>query len=183
MLSCAGMAQAAIDVVEAPTGFFAPDNTQLFNAPYYRWYNEDWSWQHSAIGGAFTTASLNISAWDVDASSGEVDNIYALDNATWTLLGSLAGLDNDWGYTTFNLGANFFDDIAGGLQVFIDIDSTHNFDNWAVSLAKSVLSLDGGVLPDPDPNPTPSVPEPSTFVLMGAGLAGVAMLRKRFRKS
>lgn len=182
MLACTGIAHAGItDVVQAPTDYFVPDNSQLYDWPYYRWYGDDWSWQHNAIGGSFTTATLNISAWDVDAASGEVDNIYALDSGSWTLLGSLAGLDNDWGYTTFNLGASFFDDIASGLQVKMDIDSTHTSDYWAVTLAKSVLSLDGGTLPNP--NPGPAVPEPSTLILMGAGLASLAVLRKRFKKS
>lgn len=174
-------ANALVDVVEFSTGYFVPDEDSTYDSPYYRWYDEDWGWQHSAIGGTFGTAELFISAWDVDQDYGEVDNIYAYDNGTAVLLGSLNGLTDAWGYTTFTLGSNFFDDIATGLQVWIDIDSTHNYDNWAVTLAKSVLTLDGGTLPDPEPGPEP-VPEPSTLLLLGGGLAGLAFARKRFAK-
>lgn len=174
-------ANALVDVVEFSTGYFVPDEASTYSDPYYRWHDEDWGWTHSAIGGTFGTAELFISAWDVDKSSGEVDNIYAYDNGTAVLLGSLNGLDGAWGYTTFTLGSNFFDDIATGLQVWIDIDSTHSYDNWAVALAKSVLTLDGGTIPDPEPGPDP-VPEPSTLLLLGGGLAGLAFARKRFAK-
>lgn len=181
VLACGTMAGAApiTDTVESPTPYFVPDAFSTYDPPYYRWFNEDWGWSHNAIAAPFATATLNISAWDVDAAMGEVDLIYAYDNGTPVLLGSLAGLDGAWGYSTFILGANFFDDIVTGLQIWMDIDSTHQSQFWAVSLSKSVLSLDGGALPPPNPHPTP---EPSTFLLVGAGLAGAAALRKRFKR-
>ena len=45
----------ALDILFLPT-------RQKYDTPYYRWYNEDWSWQHSAIASGFTTATLRISA-------------------------------------------------------------------------------------------------------------------------
>lgn len=164
---------AVVDVVQFPTGFFVPDETQTYNSPYYRWWDEDWGWTHNAIGGSPTSATLNISAWDVDTGGidPEVDNIYARDGGVWTLLGSLNGLDNSWGYTTFTLSADFYDDIASGLQVKMDIDSTHTYDYWAVTLAKSALNIDGGQLPGPNPgNP---IPEPGSMMLLGTGLLGM----------
>lgn len=173
-------ASALVDVKQFPTGYFVPNEASTYNDPYYRWYNEDWGWQHSAISGTFSTASLFISAWDVDLSSGEIDNIYAFDGADKILLGRLDGKNDAWGYTTFSLDlSRFADDIASGLKVFIDIDSTHTYQYWAVALAKSVLTLDGGSIPNPEPNP---VPEPSTMLLLGAGLAGLGLFRKRLTK-
>ncbi|MCA8869049.1 MAG: VPLPA-CTERM sorting domain-containing protein [Rhodobacteraceae bacterium] len=175
-----GVAQAAtVDIIDAPTGFFVPTDGQKNNSPYYRWHDEDWGWTHNAIAAGFTTAKLLISAFDVDLGSGEVDNIYAFDNGVKTLLGSLDGNNNVWAFTEFNLGANFFDDIQAGLQVFIDIDSTHSSRTWAVTLAKSVITTDGGTPPNPDPDP---VPLPAAGWLMLAGLGGIAGLRRR-RKS
>ncbi|MBN1381826.1 MAG: PEP-CTERM sorting domain-containing protein [Deltaproteobacteria bacterium] len=180
LLAFGTMAYAApvTDVVQYPTGYFVPDDASKYNSPYYRWYGEDWGWQHNAIAGTFTSATLSISAYDVDwdnANYPEVDEIYAYDNGTMTLLGTLIGEDDTWSYTTFTLGSNFYDDINAGLQVYMKIDVDSQW-RWAVTLAKSVISVDGGTIPDPDPN----VPEPATLLLLGFGLAGLATLRKKF---
>ena len=167
-----------IDVKEFNTGYFCPDDTQTYNSPYYRWASEDWGWQQSAIAGTFTTAKLWIAAWDVDAPY-EVDNIYARNNnGDQVLLGSLAGLNNEWGYTTFALDLNMFDTaINNGLNLWMDIDSNNG--NWAVTLSKSVLTLDGGSPPPPQPGPTP---EPATILLLGFGIAGLVGLNKKRKK-
>ena len=120
-----------VDTIEAPTGFFLPVPA-VFNSTYLRGSNQDWEWKHNAISGAYTTAELFISAYDVDQAQGEVDNIYAWDlqgNAgagAWSLLGALNGLDNDYGYTTFNLSSpTWLDEINVGIMLKIDIDATN----------------------------------------------------------
>jgi hypothetical protein len=179
-----GTANAAVDVAEAPTGFFVPSDSQKTDSPYYRSNGEDWDWTHGAIASGFTSASLNISAFDVDTDGNggtfppEVDNIYAMDSGSWVLLGSLQGFGDVWQFTVFNLGANFFDDIATGLQVKIEIDTGN--DGWSVTLAKSTLTTDGSNPGNPNPG---AVPEPATWAMMigGMGIVGMQM-RRRNRK-
>jgi hypothetical protein len=185
LLGIAAMATAApvSDVIQFPTGYFTPTATS--GAPYYRWYNEDWSWSHNALStSSATTAKLSISAWDVDYYSydGERDLItaYNVKDSAVESIGYLIGQDSAWAYTDFALDlTQWGSSIDAGLQVFIDIDSTHNYQNWAVLLAKSVLTLDNGYIPPPQPNP---VPEPSTLVLLGGGLLSLVGLQRKLKK-
>lgn len=177
LLGATAASAAVVDVVQAPTGYFVPDADSTLSAPYYRWAGEDWGWTHGAIDEAFTTASLQISAFDVDYDFGERDAIYAYDNGTPVLLGYLAGADSVYSYTEFVLGAEFFDDIAAGLQLWMEIDEWNG--GWAVTLAKSVITTDGAEPPPPDPG---VVPVPAALPLIGTALAGLAGLRLRRRR-
>ncbi len=169
-------AQATIDVVQANTGYFLPADTSFNTSPYYRTGSQDWSWTHNAINESIDSATLNIGAYDVD-SPDEVDNIYALDSGVWTLLGPLTGVNNQYSYTSFTLGANFYDDIAAGLQVKVDIDA-EDTGQWLLTLSKSVLQVNGGDLPPPTPT---AAPEPASWAMMlvGFGFAGAALRRNR----
>jgi hypothetical protein len=162
------------DTVQSPTGYFVPDSTQTYNSPYYRGSSEDWGWSQSAISGTITSATLNISAFDVDEGQGEIDNIYVLKSGVWTLLGNLAGASDIYSYTTFTLDSSYYADIAAGLQVYIDIDV--NNEGWYVSLANSTLSIDGGALPPVNPG---VVPEPGSMGLLLAGLGVLGAVARR----
>lgn len=171
---------AVSSIVEAPTRFFIPTDSQKFLSPYLRFKNQDWGWSQPAVASSFTTANLSISANDVDFAQGERDNIYAYDSSggsgLWVLLGALNGSDAKYAFTTFSLGSTFFDDIQSGLQLKIDIDTTNA--GWGVSLAKSVMSFDGASLPSPGPGVN-QIPEPATVTLLALGLAGIAFIRRR----
>jgi len=66
--------------------------------------------------------------------------------------------------------------------VLLDIQRiTGNF-----ALTNSILTANGDdntqAQPDPPSQPQPTVPEPSTFLLFGAGLMGVSLVRKGIKK-
>lgn len=167
---------ATTDIIQAPTDFFVPTDAQRYDSPFYRGGSGDWEWQHNAIGGSFTTATLSISAFDVDYDSGERDMISIFHNGAWTNLGFLTGQDDSWSYTTFNLDASYFPAIASGLQVHMDIDSEET--GWIVTLAKSVLATDGASVP----SPVPGVPVPAALPMFVSGLGLFGAMAKR-RKS
>ena len=173
-------AQAApiTDTLEAPSLFFTPVGAET-TAPYYRGANEDWGWTHGAVAGGFTSALLNISAYDVDAPR-EIDRISAFDAAsnTWLVLGDLLGASNIFSFTEFDIfafsGGVLIDDIEAGLQVQMDIDVAGQ--GWLVSLAKSVITTDGA--PIGNPNPTPAS-APALGGLMLLALGGLLVNRRR----
>ena len=180
----AGQAQAApyTDTVDYTSSispnYFVPSDSETYNSPYYRYFGQDWGYKHGGIAGVFSTATLNISAFDVDAGQGEIDEIYAKDNGSWVLLGSLAGANDIYSFSTFTLGSNFFDEIATGLEVFMKIDK--NNAGWAVTLAKSSLAVDNGSLPNP--NPGAGVPEPATWAMMIIGFGAVGSMVRNTRR-
>ena len=176
-----------VDYTDNGSGYyFVPPATSPTASPYYRNYNGDWGWQHNAISETITTATLSVSAWDVDEApcgySGgcEVDTIEAYDASagSWISLGSLAGDDNSWSYTTFDLTSytELYDDISTGLMIQMNIDSTHTSSTWLVSLAKSVLNINEGVLPPPNPN---VVPVPAAVFMFAPALLGLLGLRRK----
>ena len=96
-MACAGIAAqaATTDTIEYNTGYFVPDVASTYNSPYYRGAADDWSWAHNAITTSFTTATLSISAFDVDYSSGEFDSVYAFDGSAYVFLGYLNGVNDE----------------------------------------------------------------------------------------
>lgn len=171
-----GAAAATVDTVQSPSGYFTPSDAVKYDDPYYRWSGSDWGWTHGAITESFSTAALQISAFDVDFDSGEVDEIYAKDEGAWILLGNLAGASDEWAYTDFTLDSSLYDELATGLELMISIDV--DYGGWAVTLAKSVITTDGAAPPPPDPSP---VPVPAALPLLGAGLAALGLMRRRAR--
>ena len=179
-LSAAGVQAApTVDTIDASSGqantYFVPSDPQKGASPYYRGNGDDWGWTHNAIAPGFSSATLNISAFDVDYDQGERDRIEVWDSGSWVSLGYLAGANDVWAFTNFNLGASLFDDIQTGLKVRMLIDTGD--DGWYVTLAKSTLTTDGA---NPG-NPHPGVPEPASWALMiaGLGIVGASMRRRK----
>jgi hypothetical protein len=181
------MAAPVSDVKEfsnnTATEYFVKDDASKYISPYYRYDNGDWGWKHNALAGSgFTSIKLEVSAFDVDASQGEVDNILVFDGSIWQLIGSLAGSNDAWAFSTFDLtGYSWAEAQANaGLQVFMDINAGSG--NWAVTLGKSVLALDGGnqqCVPTPGFPCSNTVPEPGSLALLGLAIGGLALTKRR----
>lgn len=179
-----------VDVVDALSpasnanpNYFVPGAAATTSSPYYRYRaGSGWQWKHNAITGAYTTAALSISAYDVDAppqvgSLGEIDLIqgYETSTNTWETIGSLAGANDIYSFTTFNLGSSWADEIGLGLALRILIDQ--NDEGWAVALAKSVIATDGAG--PGNPNPGSEVPLPAAAWLFGSALLGFVGFRRK----
>jgi hypothetical protein len=189
-LSAVPVAAATVDTIDATSGqantYFVPTLGQELDAPYYRDASGDWGWTHNAVVG-FTTATLNISAFDVDYTSGERDAIYIGTDNTGIFLGYLTGTDNAFSFASFDVTA-YGTQLAAGLQVFMDISCAstcvggpdqNGTTGWLVSLSKSVLTTDGASPGNPNPGETPL---PAALPLFATGLGGLGLLGWRRKK-
>jgi hypothetical protein len=190
LFSALNASAAVVDTIDSTSGasnvspnYFAPNSIATTDSPYYRSAGEDWQWAHNAIASPYTTATLSISAYDVDNPSAqpafddEIDEIYGWETSTstWNLIGVLDGANDIYSFTTFNLGASWASEIASGLLVRILIDQ--NNEGWQVTLAKSVLATDGGDIGNP--NPGSAVPVPAAAWLFGSAILGFFGMRRR----
>jgi hypothetical protein len=105
----------------------------------YRWYNQDFGWTHTfdVPNACVAWAKLDITAWDVDydAPDGETDRL----SVNGQDLGTLYGYDWLWYTTSFTLPASLV--LAGPLNLWLDIDSTHTQYFWATTIGASTLHV------------------------------------------
>jgi hypothetical protein len=167
-----------------PTEYFVIYDAYKYLSPYYRGSDDDWGWVHNGLAGlGFTSIVLDISAFDVDFDSGELDMIEIFDGFSWVGFGDLEGSDDIWGFTSFDLTGYAWAEaqVNTGLQVRVDIDT--EAEGWLVTLGRAALSVDGGnqvCVPTPGiPCIVVDVPEPTSIVLLSLGLVGLGFSHRR----
>jgi PKD repeat protein len=114
---------------------------------YYSWFNQDYGWQHdfpsySLPDLLILETKLTIRAWDVDSEvwhgwEGEYDGVSG--DGAWLNPQYLQGTNNTWSVTVFNVDPVALAD--GVLNVWLDIDMHHPYNNWATTLDYSRLDI------------------------------------------
>jgi len=202
---CVPAMAGTVDTIDATSGqantYFVPALGQELNSPYYRGYpnssagtnlgvppstTDDWGWKHNPVV-LYTTATLNISAYDVDFGSGERDAIYIGSNTGPTLirLGYLSGANNAFSFTAFDV-SGYPLLLAAGLKVWMAINTGNQIDpagtdGWLVSLSKSVLTTDGSNPGNPNPTST-TTPLPAALPLFATGLGALGLIGWRRKR-
>ena len=133
-----------------------------------------YSWTHPVTTDfqipydTLNSATLTIGAWSVSDSNDRVyvEGTYAGDlaNGVWYLLG--------YSSTVLDIGSVFTTWTSGEA---LNVSLAYNEGRWgSLYLSSSTLRIDYN-------NGTASVPEPGTMLLMGLGLVGVGVIRRKMK--
>jgi hypothetical protein len=153
-------------------------------------------WQTVDLGGVvfapYTSSILSLTATGVGYDQG-IDNYDPIGNAAWLHLtvngnaiwsaSAIHGLRNDFSVQSFDASSdptswmNLNDAMAGidwssnpDVEMHLESDG-FGYPEWELHIRDASFSVES----------ESTAPEPATLVLMGSGLAGIALLRRRTR--
>jgi PEP-CTERM motif len=122
---------------------------------------------------SITSATITLSHKENNTQNPN-NELWIMYSGTATKLGNLDFSNSDWVDQVFPVPASLYPSLPTGLwslNITLSEETNGADDLW---IDKSVLSVD--YVPDPPPAP---VPEPTTLLLLGTGLVGVWIFRKR----
>jgi hypothetical protein len=148
-----------VDEASTPPNYLGPWYSPSYcGFEIYSWYDGNYGWQHSFVNWNMPSlniisAKLTIVAWDVDSEPswgwyGEYDGIHVDGNLLSP--GYLQGFNGTWSTTVFDLPVeDIVDD--GIIDVWMDIDMHHDYDNWATTLDYSRIEIRYSDFPNDPP--------------------------------
>jgi len=161
--------------------FLPPGFSPGYVTPFYRYYYQDWGWDHAVTfdpapdpSATFNllSATLTVHAWQVD----EPDLISGDGHPLGNLVYQPPALDG-WTTTTFDLASILGDLADGQLDVWLNINTAGCGTGIVVDWAKLCVTYEW-VVPQVPPVP-PVVPAPAAVVLAGIGTGLIGLLRRR----
>lgn len=167
------------------------DLSDLDHSYYYMWGEDDW-----ALSEGETIVSASVTFNDIRNYDGGGNDLWlslldtALDGVSWGYDGAADGSYFESGsYTGTQITLEHWEDLSAGAQ-----DITYYFDTDEIGALVSYLENDSvfGLGFDPDchfynngvsfsveTSSCPPVPEPTTMLLLGCGLAGLGFVRRK----
>jgi hypothetical protein len=159
-----------------PENFNNVQKGETFVLGYFSYFNGDW-WAMGNIVSATATLQMVSNSADTDFDNQTLTEHFSMlvtpDDPDPVLNADFFYFTNHPEYGSFRV----FEDQVGIVQILGKFGSLDPV-GFGQVLTPNTAFVDPGI----ELKPTPAVPEPSTFILLGAGLAGLGIIRKRFRK-
>lgn len=159
------------DLGAVPVDLVRPSETQ--GGLEAAWLMENWQQYTDPGAGQLWSAGLQVAIWEVTKDA-DVGHQYDLEQGDFMLLGA-------YGFESENLSAAVYslaDTYLDSLVAHFDPQGLDELYTAAISPEYQDVMIKAPIWEEPVPTP-----EPGTFLLFGAGLAGLfALARKRFQR-